>query len=185
MFLLVLSICVGVAIVVVSIYFFIVFVAWNYSEGLDIPFVPTPLYAIPLIAEKLAIRKNDVVYDIGCGNGRLIFYCAKRNPDAKFIGIELNPLLCTWMRLRKFFTRAQNVEIRQENIFSTDISDATKIYAFLLQDLTDKFFNENELRGVRVVSRAFRINRAKPKEIIRVTPHDISYGGHLAYVYDL
>ena len=184
MFIELLIFCIPISIFVFAAYYIAFWVTWDFSERLDIPYIPTPLYSLSQIAYRLVIRKGDIVYDIGCGDGRLLFYCAKRYPAAKFIGIELNPMLVAWIKLRKFAARAHNVEIRRENIFEADVSNATKIYAFLLPDLTDKFFSDRTFSGVRIVSRAFQIRGRKPKETFRITPHDIWYGGHLAYVYE-
>ena len=180
-----LILCVLISLFVIAVYFVCSWLAWSFSSRLDIPFIPTPYSSLSLIQRRLAVKKGDVVYDIGCGDGRVLFYCARRHPDARFIGLELNPFFVFWMQVRKFLTRTTNVEIRRENIFTAEMSDATKIYAFLLQDLTDKFFSAGRFPGVRVVSRAYQISRATPVEIFRITPHDIWYGGHLAYVYEL
>src|SRR5882757_205857 len=67
--------------------------AKSISAYYDVPYVPTPHELLPIIADALDIQPRDVVYDLGCGDGRLLFYCARRFPNARFVGVERNPLL--------------------------------------------------------------------------------------------
>jgi SAM-dependent methyltransferase len=158
---------------------------WRSSEQLDVPFITTPLSALSLIEDKLHIRAGDIVYDLGCGDGRLLFYCAARHPEARFVGIELNPFLILWMRLRLVFARTRNLEIRRENMLNADFSDATKIYAFLLPHVIARLYSSRTLHSARLLSRAFRISSMRETEAFRITPHDTMNGAHLVYVYDL
>lgn len=145
------------SLVCILIYFIFQFAVRSVSAFTDVPFVPTDYGFLPRIADALEIRPGDIVYDLGCGDGRLLFYCAKRNPYARFIGVEQNPLLVAYMLAKKFIVRADNIEIRRENIFETDFSNATRIFVFLLPEVMRDI--APILSAPRIVSRAFEIPR--------------------------
>jgi SAM-dependent methyltransferase len=146
------------------------FVARALSSFTDVPFVPTDYAFLPPIADALDIGQHDVVYDLGCGDGRLLFYCAKHYPEARFVGVERNPVLILYARIKKFLFRAKNVEIRRENIFDTDLTDATRIYVFLLPEVMNDI--APKLHAPRIVSRAFEIPGRTPERefILREEP---------------
>src|ERR1700685_2741180 len=115
--------------------FLIRFFIWGISGSMDAPFVPTPRrYAIEL-NRALMYSPHDVVYELGSGDGRLLLVCAMFQSEAKFIGIERNPILHVTALVRKRFSgNPSNVEFRWQNFFDADLRDATKIYAYLLDN---------------------------------------------------
>lgn len=155
--------------------------ARGISAYTEVPFVPTPRKMLPIIAEALDIRDGDVVYDLGCGDGRLLFYCAKRYPGASFIGLERNFLLLIYMRIYKWLTRAKNVSLREENVLNADFSDATRIYAFLLPVMMKKL--SPKLRAPIVASRAFVIPDRQEKRILELSKTPEKWNKHLLYIY--
>jgi SAM-dependent methyltransferase len=131
------------------------FIVRALSSFTDVPYVPTEYSFLPKIAEALDIKPNDIVYDLGSGDGRLLFYCAERYPQAKFVGIEQNLLLVYLARCIKLLLRTKNVEVRRGNIFNANISDATRIFVFLLPEVMRDV--KPMLKAPRIVSRAFEI----------------------------
>jgi hypothetical protein len=89
------------------------------------------------------------------------------------------------MHLKKYLLNVPNLTIRHENIFESDVSDATRIYVFLLSHSTNRFFAGKDFPGVRVVSRAFSIVDRTPIETIRLQPEEDKFNKHVAYVYEL
>jgi len=148
-----------IVLVCMLLYFLFQFVVRSISSFTDVPFVPTEYGFLPKIAESLEIRPNDVVYDLGCGDGRLLFYCAKRNPQAKFVGIERNLLLVAFALIKKFVLRAKNVEIRHEDFNNADFSNASRMFVFLLPEVMTDI--KPKLFAPRIVSRAFEIPERK------------------------
>jgi predicted RNA methylase len=147
-----------------------------------VPFVPTDYHFLPRIAEALDIRSGDVVYDLGCGDARLLFYCARRYPMARFVGIERNVLLIAYTFLTKFILRVKNIEIRRENFFESDFSDATRMYVFLMPEVMIDI--APRLKAARIVSRAFEIPGRTPREkfILKEAPLD-RWNTFTTYVY--
>ena len=167
--------------------FIIQYAGYAYSSGLDVPYVPTPQKYYPLIVETLAIRDGDVVYDLGCGDGTFLVRCAAQFPAARFVGIERNPFLYMQARLKK--RRAGNpvnLTLRRENFYRSDLSDATRIYAYLLTGIIEKLFaGEKKYPGVRLVSRAFRLPGQEAAAVVELSPTKGWHGEHLLHVYEL
>lgn len=159
------------------------FVVRGISSLTDVPYVPTDYTSLVPIVAALDIHPGDIVYDLGCGDGRLLFYCAARNPSARFIGIEWNPLLVAYASVKKFILRIPNVEIRRQNIFAADFQDATRIYVFLLPEVMRDI--APKLNAPRIVSRAFEIpgRTATSEFILKDAPLD-AWNTFTVYVYD-
>ena len=131
------------------------------------PFVPIPDKIILDIVRSLHLNNASILYDLGCGDGRVLKEAVKSNPNIRAVGIEkaLIPYLLARWNIRK----SKNVEIRQEDIFTTDISDSTVIFFYLFPGVPDKLITAFEKRckpGVRVVSCDFDCKDRKPTEVI-------------------
>jgi len=91
---------------------------------------------INVVLEFADIKKDDVLYDLGSGDGRILVESAKKNIPV--FGIEQNKFL-NWIARRKIKRmKLDNVKIIQGNIFDQDISKATIIIAYLSQKVTHK-----------------------------------------------
>ena len=159
-------------------------VARAISALTDVPYVPTDYILLPPIAAALRVHPGAIVYDLGCGDARLLFYCAKKNPQARFVGIERNPLLVAYALVKKFILRVHNVEIRRENIFTADFKDATHLYVFLLPEVMRDI--APKLNAPHIVSRAFEIpeRKATREFILKDAPID-PWNTYTVYVYTL
>mgnify|MGYP001582040933 FL=1 len=155
------------------------------SKGLDVPFVPTPVAHFPIIAKALMIRPGDVVYDLGCGDGRMLTHLAERFPDARFIGIERNFLLYAQAQLRKRLSQSQNLTFRRENFYESDFSDATRVYGYLLSKINDKLFPPGQYPGVRFVSRAFTLSHHTPVATVELSKKRGLHSEHLLHIYEI
>jgi hypothetical protein len=161
-------------------------IVWIVSGNLDAPFVPTPERYAELVAVVLEFSPGDVVYELGSGEGSFMLACAALAPDTRFVGIERNPFLHGAALVRKRWAgNPQNVELRRGNFFKSDLSEATKIYAYLLDTvmfrLKPKF--EKEFKG-RVASRAFPIPKMELSNVVALTERIGAHGQHLLFVYD-
>ena len=157
-----------------------------FSNMLDVPYVPTPRKYFPIIIAALRIRDDDVIYDLGCGNGRFLLRCAREFPNAQFVGIERNWILYTQARFWKWRAgNSTNVSFRRENFYQTDLRNATRIYAYLLSGIMERLFSSREQPGLRIVSRAFFIKGRTPIETIALSGRAGSHGQHQLHVYEL
>jgi len=133
-----------------------------------VPFVPVPDCILKDIHEALDIKDNSVVYDLGCGDGRVLFYSAKRVPKARYIGIEnvLFPLILAHIRSWFYRTRASTkIEIINQDFFKRNLGDATHIFLYLFPNVMDDLLPklDNELKpGTKLISVTFKFTQKQP-----------------------
>lgn len=149
------------------------------SAFVGAPFVPTQNKFLDKIFDDIQITPKDIFYDLGCGEGRVIAYVAKKY-GAKSIGVEYSPLLTFANKLR---WRGKNIQFLRQNIFNTNISNATVIYLYLfpklLEKLAPKIIEECEA-GTTIISHKFRITKLE-KYLTKTNEKD----SHLTYYYKL
>jgi len=121
-------------------------------------FVPTPMNIVRKMLEIAEMGENDILIDLGSGDGRIIIEAAKTY-EANAIGIEADPLRVLWSR---FNIRAKGLQSKVKivwgNFFKTDISNATVITVYQGQGINNKLISkfEEELEpGTRIVSYSF------------------------------
>lgn len=139
--------------------------------NLDVPYVPTPTKVVEAMLDLAKVNKNDVVYDLGCGDGRIVVTAAKKY-GARGIGVDLNP-----ERIEEANANAKKegvekkVKFYEGNLFDFDFSKASVLTLYLLPDvnlqLMPKIFEEMK-PGSRVVSHAFDMGDWKPDKQITV-----------------
>ena len=109
---------------------------WTASRGA--PWVPTPVSAVHRMLAMAEVGPEDVVYDLGCGDGRLIIAAARRH-GAWGVGIELDPLRHAWCRtLTAALGLRSQVRAIQGDLFSADLRDADVVTCHLLQGTNEK-----------------------------------------------
>lgn len=102
---------------------------------LDVPFVPTPHEVIEDMLRFAELKKGDVLYDLGCGDGRIVIEAAHR-ARIRAVGIDIDP-----QRIKESQENARMagvdhlVEFRRADIFQSDFSEATVITMYLLPDV--------------------------------------------------
>ena len=137
----------------------------------DVIFVPTPQDVVEKMLELAEVKKTDVLYDLGCGDGRIVVTAAKKL-GCKATGYDVDP-----QRIKESLENvAKNkveklVEIKQEDIFTLDLSKADVITLYLLPSLNVKLIPQLEKLkpGSRIVSHDFRMRGVKPDKVVRVT----------------
>ena len=135
-----------------------------------VPFVPTPQEVVDKMIELAGVKKGDLVYDLGSGDGRIVVTAAKKG--AKAVGFEIDGDLVKQSRdnIRKAGVQEQ-AEIRQQDILTVDLSAASVLTMYLLPDVNLKLRPNilSQLKpGSRVVSHAFDMGDWKPDRTERV-----------------
>ncbi len=139
-------------------FFFLIMVPTLITLINGAPFVPTPMDAVRKMIRLANIKPGEKVYDIGCGDGRMV-YVAANEYQAVAVGYELSPLVYALARIRKLFWRSK-AKIMFRNFKNHSFKDADVIVCYLMPEtlamLRPKL--ENELKpGARIVSYAFQI----------------------------
>jgi len=134
------------------------------AQDLDVPYVPTPEPVVDKMLEMGHVEKGDYVIDLGSGDGRIVIAAAKRGATGH--GIDLDP-----QRIREARENARRQEVDdrvvflQQNIFDTDISQASVVTMYLLPSVNIKLRSTllKTLRpGTRIVSHSFDMDEWEP-----------------------
>ena len=158
------------------------------QEGLEskkiVPYVPTPQDVVDKMLELAGVKKGEVVYDLGSGDGRIIVTAAKKY-GVKAVGFEIDP-----ERIKESQENIQKagvgklVEIHQQDILTVDVSPASVVTMYLLPDVNLKL-RPTLLRqlkpGSRVVSHDFDMGDWKPERTERIK--DSSGWDHTIYLW--
>ena len=142
------------------------------SWAQDIPFVPSPMVVVDRMLEMAEVKNDDVIYDLGSGDGRILIRAAKKY-GARGIGIDLNPELVKKATLNAAEENVSHlVQFRAADGLTVDISEATVVTLYMF-----KWFN-NQMRpklqslrpGARVVAHDFDIDEWPPLKTESVEP---------------
>jgi hypothetical protein len=150
----------------------------------DVIFVPTPQAVVDKMLELAQVKPGDVVYDLGCGNGRIVVTAAKKY-GVKAVGFDINPVRVKESLENVRENHVENlVTIKQEDIFTLDLSEANVITLYLLPSLNVKLIPQLEKLkpGCRIVSHDFDMRGVKPDQVVTLDSSD-SYGEHTVYLW--
>lgn len=138
---------------------------------INAPYVTTPQDVIDRMLALAGVGKNDTVYDLGCGDGRIVITAATRY-GARGVGIDIDP-----RRIREAVENARRagvshlVEFREQDLFDADLRGATVVTVYLLPDQQAALrpMLQRELRpGTRVVSHSYSIPGWKPEREVEI-----------------
>ncbi len=133
----------------------------------DVPYVPTPQPVVERMLDMAKVGKNDVLYDLGCGDGRIVITAAKER-GARGVGIDINP-----ERIAEAKANAKQAGVEDKvtfkvgDLFTADFSEATVVTLYLLPDvnvaLRPRLWKQLKV-GTRVVSHDFDMGPEWPPE---------------------
>lgn len=140
---------------------------WDDQSYGDVPYVPTPPEVVDAMLELAGVNQNDIVYDLGCGDGRIVIAAAKKY-NARAVGVDINPT-----RIQESEQNAREagvtdkVRFVQGDLFKADIHEATVVTLYLLSSVNERLKPKllKELKpGTRVVSHRFTMGDWKPEK---------------------
>ena len=149
-------------------------VAQETKRTPDVIYVPTPQPVVEKMLEMAEVKKGDVVYDLGCGDGRIVVTAAKKF-GVKAVGFDIDPQR---VKEAKENVRTNKVEhlvtIKQEDIFTLDLREASVVTLYLLPDLNVRLMPQlAKLKpGSRIVSHDFDMRGAKPVQTHQLSTKD-------------
>jgi SAM-dependent methyltransferase len=141
------------------------------KPALDIIFVPTPKEVVDAMLKVARVTAEDVIYDLGSGDGRIPITAAKVY-GARGVGIDLDPeRVAEANQLAAAAGVTNRVTFVVQDLFTTDISPATVVTLYLLPSLNVRLIpklNQELKPGTRVVSHAFDMGGIPPKETLNI-----------------
>ena len=142
---------------------------WSIGSRQPVPYVPTRRYLCKQILDLLELKPNSVFFELGSGDGRLVWEAHEREPLAHVVGIERRYALWALSRISRFLRGSPaTIEFRREDLRETPLLSATHVYAFLssplMAELSQKF--QRELHGARLISCDFPLPDRKPDRVI-------------------
>jgi uncharacterized protein (TIGR03000 family) len=151
----------------------------------DVVYVPTPQEVVDKMLEMADVKKTDVVYDLGCGDGRIVVTAAKKY-GAKAVGYDIDP-----ERVRDSLDNVRKnkvedlVTIKKADIFTLDLSEASVVTLYLLPQLNVKLMPQlAKLKpGTRIVSHDFDMHGAKPLKKVDIRPPGNLEREHTIYLW--
>ncbi|HZY90525.1 MAG TPA: TIGR03000 domain-containing protein [Gemmataceae bacterium] len=140
----------------------------------DVIYVPTPRAVVDKMLRMAEVKKGDVVYDLGCGDGRIVVTAAKKY-GCKSVGFDIDP-----DRVKEANANVRKdgvgdlVTIKQEDIFKQDLSKASVVTLYLLPELNVRLIPQLEKLkpGSRIVSHDFPMKGVKPKQVFNMSGDD-------------
>lgn len=147
----------------------------------DVPYVPTTEKAVEEMLKLADVKKTDVVYDLGCGDGRIVIAAAKMF-GARGVGIDINPERIKEARENAKRAGVENlVRFEENDLFEANFNEATVVTLFLLPQINLKLRPKllTDLKpGMRVVSNTFDMGDWKAeKEASLNDQGDSEYSG--------
>ena len=145
------------------------------SGDVGVVYVPTPHDIVAKMLSLAAVKKSDVVYDLGCGDGRIVVTAAKKF-GCRAAGFDIDPERIKEARANvKKNNVGDLVKIQQEDVFKLDLAPASVITLYLLPSLNVKLIPQLEklAPGARIVSHDFDMAGVTPdKKITIVSKED-------------
>ena len=153
--------------------------AWSFAQPAaapptrtpDVIYVPTPEAVVDTMLKVAKVTSKDVVYDLGCGDGRIVVTAAKQY-GARGVGIDIDPKRIEEARANVNAAGVgSRVTIMHADLFETDISAASVVTLYLLPSLNVKLMPKlmKELKpGTRIVSHAFDMGDWAPEQELEV-----------------
>lgn len=147
----------------------------SYEQRPDVVWVPTPQEVVDKMLEIAEVKTGDTLYDLGCGDGRIVVTAAKKF-GVRAYGFDIDPQRIKDSKKRVMENNVGHlVTINNKNIFELDLTPASVITLYLLPSLNVKLIPQLERckPGTRIVSHDFEMRGIKPKRIYETPDHTI------------
>jgi SAM-dependent methyltransferase len=161
------------------------FLSWGDVPHSVAPYVPTPVNVVRRMLKLAGVGLDDVVYDLGCGDGRILFMAIEEFDAERAVGYDINPTMVEPLREKIENSGLENrIEVINANFFEVDLSPASVVTMYLTTSGNSKLRPklEEELGdGARVVSHDFPVHNWTTDKSSE-PPHYV-VGSHKIYMY--
>ncbi len=155
--------------VIISFIALILIYFWVFSGfNKKTRFTPIPNFILKRLPDILKVKENSIIYHLGCGDGRVLFYLGDENSKAEYIGIEDNKFSLFLFNFQNWLNRIQKknqIKVIDDNFFKQDLSKATHLITYLNPDVMDDLLPKLEgelVSGTRLFSLNFQFTTKKP-----------------------
>lgn len=135
----------------------------------DVPFLATPDDVVDRMLDMAKVGPGDVVYDLGCGDGRIVI-AAARKFGARGVGVDINPVRIAEANENARKAGVENlVTFRVQDVMETDVSEATVVALYMLAEINVKLRPRLTIQlrpGARIVSHTFGIGDWEPEQVV-------------------
>ena len=159
----------------------------KYSNKLA-PYVTSPQRVVDRMLEMAAVKSNETVFDLGCGDGRVLFTAVQKY-RAKAVGVEIDAKLVESTRAEaQKMAMGNRLRVIQGNLLDADLTEADVVTLYLLTQSNEMLRPRLEKMlhpGARVVSYDYAVPGWKPKWVERVEDSNSRSHDHLIYLYEM
>ena len=177
--------CAGLAVLVLGVS---LAAAQTERRQLDVPYVPTTAEAVQAMLKLADVKHTDIVYDLGCGDGRIVIAAAKTY-GARGVGIDIDPDRIQEARENAKKAGVENlVRFEENDLFQANFREATVVTLFLLPSVNLKLRPKllQDLRpGTRVVSNTFDMGDWRPEKEQSLPGADDDEAAYLSHKFFL
>ncbi|MFC1694192.1 SAM-dependent methyltransferase [Candidatus Latescibacterota bacterium] len=158
-------------------------VGQEYEYEYDVPYVPTKHEVVAEMLRIADVRENDMLYDLGCGDGRIVITAAEKI-GTRGVGIDINPQRISESRENAEKAKVtEKVRFIEQNLFEADFSEATVVALYLLSEVNLRL-RPRLLRylkpGTRVVSHNYHMGDWEPDQTTEV---NMEWNNHTVYFW--
>jgi SAM-dependent methyltransferase len=146
---------------------------WGFAQAQprapNVRYEPSPMQVVEAMTGLAAVRAGDVVYDLGCGDGRLVIAAARLG--ARAVCVDIDPLrIADAQENARSAGVSDRIQFRTEDLFGVDLREATVVMLFLSQDFNLKLKPRLQAlkAGTRIVSHWHNMGDWKPEKTLSV-----------------
>jgi len=172
------------AIAIVIVYIVIAFI-YTDKKKTTIPFLPIPDELLNPIHDELTLYAGATLYDLGCGNAKVLRYCLKQQPTIHAVGVELGHLPFFLGSLWNFLKPLKNLVLLKRNFFDVSIESADRVFIYLLPHVIKKLvpkFRKELKAGTIIVACNYECDGL---EKLHISQHAVQDKKFILYVYKI
>ncbi len=137
------------------------------------PFVPVNARSIPHIVAEIALTQDDLVYDLGCGDGRILRALHTKEPRARYVGVEWDWLPYVLAKFRTRNIARQSLTLKRKNFYTENLTGATCLVLYLFPQVLNQLlpkFRAELAPGTRIFSVDFQFADLTPTRTVDLPP---------------